>query len=178
MSRPRIERRGAVFPPGYELGRLYRWLIYFPTTRSRCVRAFFRGLPYSRLRAFFVARYYHRLMGYMARGDFNFIQAVSPDAELAVFSLETFRGRDAWRKALSEWMTSLSGLRIEMAEFLDAGNHRDVLLTLRLTGSGSASGVSVRDEAFFLISVEDGMAIRGAFFREPEKALEAAGMSK
>ena len=117
-------------------------------------------------------------MAYMAQGDFNFIRAVAPEAELQVFSIEMFRGREAWPQALSDWMNSLRGLRIEMAEFLDTGNHRDVLLTLQFSGSGAASGVSVQGDVFFLISVEDGMATRGALFNRKEDALKAAGLSE
>jgi hypothetical protein len=77
----------------------------------------------------------------MGRGDFGFISAVRQDAELTMFGIETFRGREAWRQALTSWIDSLDGFHMEMSEFLDFGTGQ-VLLEVRLTGTGAASAAA------------------------------------
>ncbi len=176
MAGVRMSRHHAVFPRGYRTGRLAQSAIYWLAMRSRRVRAFFDELPPSRLRVWFVARFYHRLMENMGNGNLNFGQVLSPDAELTMF-LETYVGPDGWREGLAEWLTTFGGdAHFELIEFVSAG--RIAFMGAYIGGRGVSSGLAVEDRVYYVLSVENGMATRGFWTQNRAEALEAAGLSE
>ena len=43
----------------------------------------------------------------LAEGDFRFLAAVTEHAELTMFTMGTYRGREGWRQALTTWRETL-----------------------------------------------------------------------
>jgi hypothetical protein len=149
--------------------------MFFLAVRSRRMRAFFFELPHSRFRTFFVARYYHHLVEHLRQGNFGFLSTVTGD--LTFFELGTFQEPEGWKETLSAWLETFDPPAMELIEFVDPGTGK-VILTLRVGGRGASSGASVEDVAFFVLTIQEGMAVRGRFLREKAKALKAAGPSE
>ena len=170
-----MSKHHAVFPRGYRTGRFVQGLIYWSATRSQALRAFFFGLPPSRFRVWFVARYYHRLLEDLGNGRFGFLRAVEPDGELRMF-FETFVGREAWHGALTSWLQSFESPRFELTEIVFGD--RTAFCSLHLGGRGTTSGLSVEDLVYFVTRVENGQAVRARFTESRSDALEAAGLSE
>src|SRR5919109_5025389 len=102
MSQVSVGREGAVFPPNYK-PPLWVPALFRLATLSRRVRAFFFGLPASRFRTWTIGQYYRLLVRQFASGDYGFLRAVAPNAELTLFSMETYREQSGWREALTTW---------------------------------------------------------------------------
>jgi ketosteroid isomerase-like protein len=110
------------------------------------------------------------------------------DAQLAIVEAEveirdwpegpdprTYHGHAGMREAWEWWGQVWEWLRVETADFVDAG---DLVLTCgRIHGKGKGSTVEVSVDAFNVYTLRDGKVIRMEFFTDRERALEAAGLS-
>ena len=98
MPSAKIGKQAAAYPPGYRVPSLVRLAVYAPAARSRAFRRFFWGRPVSRWRTYIVGSFFHVLVRRLGESDFSFLTTVSEDAELTMFTMGTYRGREGWRK--------------------------------------------------------------------------------
>jgi uncharacterized protein len=85
------------------------------------------------------------------------------------------RGHDGVRKGLAE-LWELAELRVEPKEFIDAGEY--VVVPVRLTGRGRASGAVFEDHEVHVFKLRGGKVTEGREYRERNEALEAVGLAK
>jgi ketosteroid isomerase-like protein len=77
-----------------------------------------------------------------------------------------------WKRWEAEWE------RIELTpeEYIDAGDQ--VVLAVRYSGRGRASGIEFEDRLFEVYALRDGKVARKRDFKTRAEALEAAGLSE
>jgi ketosteroid isomerase-like protein len=77
-----------------------------------------------------------------------------------------------WKRWEAEWE------RIELIpeEYIDAGDQ--VVVAVRYSGRGRASGIELEDRSFEVHTVRDGKVARKRDFKTRSEALEAAGLSE
>jgi ketosteroid isomerase-like protein len=85
---------------------------------------------------------------------------------------ETFRGREAARRAFEDFFEPFEEVLAEPQEFFERGDHVVVFFLLRSRPMGSNAAVEIR--AGHLWTMRDGRAARCEIFPQREKALEAA----
>ena len=152
--------------------------LYLLGIRSAWVRALFFGMPRSRFRTNFVSRYFWQIIEDMGQARFErFLPSVSPDAEVDLFGLGLYRGRDGWRDALQDFLETIPPESYELVEYLEPGRN-DVLLIARWVGDGFSSGISVDEHMGFVLTIQKGMATWGQLIRTKSEALEAVGLSE
>jgi ketosteroid isomerase-like protein len=102
---------------------------------------------------------------------------MDPELRLEMFlGLGTYRGREAIRDATKAWRESLPNWRIELEEWIDAGDGEFVAVTVG-SGSGGASGVAIEQRAAQTWVIRRGLALRAHYWETKDQALEAAGLS-
>jgi len=69
---------------------------------------------------------------------------------------------------------TISDLRMDVEQFIDAGDRVVVIATMR--GRGSASGVAIERRHGSVWTIRNGKAVRFQWFYEPDEALEAGGL--
>jgi ketosteroid isomerase-like protein len=83
-------------------------------------------------------------------------------------------GADAIRQAWTLWTDAFDELRVDIEEFIDAGNA--VICAARWHGHGKASGISIDLRQFDVFEFSDGKIVRMTFgLKSKEEALQAAG---
>jgi ketosteroid isomerase-like protein len=116
-------------------------------------------------------------------GDLEGVAALfSDDAELAGAGglgiagtgAGTRYGPEGFVRGTEEALEAFDDYRVETEEFIDAGDA--VVVPVRISGRGRASGVSMEMRLAHLWALRDGKAIRGEVYRTVEEALEAAGL--
>ena len=179
MSRPKISKQHAVFPPGYVVPFPVRALIFF-ARRSARMRAFLLGLPQSRVRTYFLACYAHWMYEEVSadRRD-RVLDTMAEDSEWVIGDLETFRGRDGFWRALDD---TFPGVQVELREYIDVGGGRFVCLH-SFEGEGGASGISASGlgpgyPVQCVFTIRQGRVTRCQAFTTKSEALEAAGLSE
>jgi ketosteroid isomerase-like protein len=88
----------------------------------------------------------------------------------------TRQGIDAFASAANTVADTFDDVRVDIDEFIDAGERVVVLATL--WGRGRGSGAEVARKQGYVWTMRDGKAIRFEWFNSPAKALEAAGLSE
>jgi uncharacterized protein len=123
------------------------------------------------------------LEAYNRRDIEAFLAAFDPTVEihpltLAMFGREgtVYRGHEGIRQFLRDVDEVLPGIKVEPLEFRDLGER--VVATGRLHARGRASGAEVESPIGWLVEFRDGRVIRMTDFLDPNKALEAAGLSE
>ena len=120
-----------------------------------------------------------------AAGDLEGAAALfSADAEVADAgglgvadtAVGTRSGPEGFLRATEEVLDAFEDYRVETEEFIDAGTA--VVVPVRISGRGKASGVKLEMQLAHLWVLRDGKVIRGEVYRTTEEALEAAGVSK
>jgi ketosteroid isomerase-like protein len=88
-----------------------------------------------------------------------------------------YRGRDRVRAFMEEqWEVVWGGPpRVDVERTFDCGD--DVLLFIRVRGSGSHTGIPLDVRIAQLLTLRDGRVVRGKVFPDRDEALEAAGIS-
>ncbi len=114
------------------------------------------------------------------RGDVEAgLASFAPEAELrdllnAPGQDPVVRGTAAIREVLFLWASVFDELRVEVSEWIDAGDA--LVVEARWRGHGDASGISVDSRQFDLYEFTDGMIVRATLgFRSKQEALAAAG---
>ena len=144
--------------------------------RSRRLRASFYDLPRSRLRTYFVAGFYHRVMEQFRDGDVSFAQTLDQQGQWTLFDFATYVGRAGAIEMLTGWRDSFSPPVFELVEFVNPPGAW-VCLTLSVGGLGASSGVELESLVYLVIYVHRGMSGGGGFYRDKKAALAAAGLA-
>jgi uncharacterized protein len=114
----------------------------------------------------------------LKRGDFeDLIQRIHPEFEFttpAALSVEpdTYRGEEGVRRYFDSFYEAMDEVQFIPDEFIDAGEHVVVPVTLR--ARGKETGLEVEQRIFQVWSVRDGMASRVEVFATLEEAMDAA----
>lgn len=85
----------------------------------------------------------------------------------------TLRGRES----LGRWREAYEEFRIE-PERIDAVGGDDVLVLARVRTRGRGSGAVTQTRQGYIWTVKNGRAVRFRWFRDPEDALAAAGLTE
>ena len=99
--------------------------------------------------------------------EFDFSRSVAPGR--GVYSLDQLRG------FFDEFFQSWESLRIEVDEFIEAGEQVVTPNTLYVQGR---DGIEVQALGAFVWTIRDGSITRFCFYQERQEALEAAGLSE
>ncbi len=116
-----------------------------------------------------------------SQGDFDAALADTPvDAEWVIAeenpNARTLRGPDEIRAYFRDWQETLSGLRYEIDELVDAG---DAIVCLgRVTGRAGNDGPEVTVALATVTYFRDGVPVRTQEFLDSGAALEAVGLSE
>jgi hypothetical protein len=146
--------------------------------RSKRLRVLVLRLPYGKTRTGMIGRFFHEIVADMGNGRFDrLMPQVHPDAEIEMFSLGTYHGREGWRTGLSDWLEAFDAPRLEMNEFIDPGG-KQVLCVGTISGKVKGTEVPIERDLYFVVWVEDGMAARGRVYDGEQDALEAMGLSE
>jgi uncharacterized protein len=87
----------------------------------------------------------------------------------------TYRGRRAWQEEfLRDLMEAFEEYRAEPEEVIDAGHQ--VVVVAQVGGPGRRSGAKATARVGHVVTLRGGMIVRFAEFKEPDEALEAAGL--
>jgi uncharacterized protein len=92
-----------------------------------------------------------------------------PDAEVHI-------GMDGVLHALGVWASAWNEWRIELNEYVDAGEH--VLVRGKQWGRGKDTGVLVEQPLCLVYLLRDGRVVEVRAFFDEHQALEAAGLSE
>jgi ketosteroid isomerase-like protein len=92
-----------------------------------------------------------------------------------VFNPAVYEGHEGIRRFYSEVRDVWASYVWQPEEIIEA--RENVVALLRSTGKGRGSGVEVQRETAMVWSVRDGRAVAVRFFRDRDKALQAAAIS-
>ena len=99
--------------------------------------------------------------------EFDFSRSVGPGR--GVYSLDQLRG------FFHEFVESWESVRIEVDEFIEAGEH---LVTPNTIYAQGRDGIEVQARGAFVWTIRDGSIARLCFYQERQEALEAMGLSE
>jgi ketosteroid isomerase-like protein len=92
--------------------------------------------------------------------------APSPDAG-------EHHGRDSFERFFRGWLESFEGFRVEPEQVVERGD--DLVVVVRQTGTGRASGLRVETRLAHVWTVANGKAIRWEAVADPDSALDEGG---
>ena len=112
------------------------------------------------------------------RGDFDaLVELTDPNAvwwdRADDLGAGPHRGREAGLQHLAEILEDVD-LQAHPDEFIDAGDH--VVVGVRLTGRGRASGADFEEHEFHVFTFHDGKVTEQREYRERNEALKAVGL--
>jgi ketosteroid isomerase-like protein len=108
----------------------------------------------------------------------GFLRDLDPDLEwrprlgTAGVRATVYRGHEGVLAYKREVEEALGAIQVDVLSIEDLGDH--VLVHIRASGQGSASGVQVDAEGFHLWTMRAGRAIRFSTYERRDQALEAA----
>jgi len=122
--------------------------------------------------------------GYEAfnRGDLDAaLEAFSPDAEWGVPDVlpdtGPYNGPEGVRRFWASWRETFEDFRVEIEEFIDAGDH--VIAQASVRGRGRDSGVEVDTPSFpHVWTLRDGQVVKVEMLPNKALALERVGLVK
>ncbi len=91
----------------------------------------------------------------------------NPDAEVSL-------GREGVRQIIRNWTDVFDEVSAAPEEFIDAGGH--VVIPLSLSARGLTSGISAEFRHTYVITLREGKVIQWWIFATTEEALEAVGL--
>src|ERR1700704_6582855 len=86
------------------------------------------------------------------------------------------RGRDGFRTALVELADDIADLRVEVKEYIDAGDY--IVSPVRVTGRGQISGATFEEDEVHVAKLRDGKIIELREYRTRDEALKAVGLAE
>jgi ketosteroid isomerase-like protein len=89
---------------------------------------------------------------------------------------ETYRGHEGVSRATARWTEPYDTFSIELERVVDAGDR--VVSIHRVRGRARHTGIEGEGPVAYLWTFRAGKVIRFESFREPQDALEAAGLSE
>jgi ketosteroid isomerase-like protein len=116
------------------------------------------------------------------RGDVDAVVAdAAPDLEYVATGAipgagGVYRGPEGFRRFLETFWGEFADARIELHEFIDAGNR--VLVSQTLRGRGKQSGVEANWPVWQLWTLRDGKIVRGRGYTSRQEAVDAAGLTE
>jgi ketosteroid isomerase-like protein len=90
---------------------------------------------------------------------------------------EVVHGLAAWQRQMERLRDSWADTRLEIDDIRSVDEER-VVWTLRWLTTGKDSGLAFETAMGAVYTVNDGLIVRGEFFRSPADALEAVGLSE
>ena len=87
-----------------------------------------------------------------------------------------YHGHEGVRQYMRDWREAFETHRVRAETFIDAGGR--VVVGVRASGRGKASGVEVDMPRWLLYEVRDGLVVRIDVFETQKQALEAAGLQE
>ena len=87
-----------------------------------------------------------------------------------------FHGRGGVAKMAARWFDLLPDLRVEVKEYIDAGEY--LVVSVRMCGHAVGSDADVVVDEAFLNKYRDGKIVEVREYRTTREALEAAGLSE
>jgi len=96
------------------------------------------------------------------------------DATLPDHAGETYRGHEGVVRATERWIEPYEGLQIELEQIVDAG---DRLVSIhRVRARARHTGIEFEGLVAYLWTFRHGRVIHFRSYRDPEQAMEAAGL--
>jgi ketosteroid isomerase-like protein len=104
---------------------------------------------------------------------------VSPNVELLretghPHGGEVLRGHEGLAQAMVDWQETLDDVAIELERLVDAGDK--VVEFTRWSGRGKGSGAPFETQVIDVFTFERGEIVRWEVYRDPARALRAAGV--
>ena len=87
-----------------------------------------------------------------------------------------FQGHEGVSKMVARWLDLLPDLRVEVKEYIDAGEY--LVVPVRICGHAADTHAEVVGEEVFLRKYRDGKIVEVREYRTREEALEAVGLSE
>jgi ketosteroid isomerase-like protein len=87
-----------------------------------------------------------------------------------------FTGHDAMRRYLDDWLEMFDDSRIEVEEFIDAGDR--VVVMQHGSGKSKRTGIPVDMRYAVVYTVQDGKIVRGREYATRDEALKAVGLEE
>jgi ketosteroid isomerase-like protein len=119
-----------------------------------------------------------RLYAAVSAGDVrSAVESADPNVEWISdprLGMGPIRGRESVHEFFVDTASSFGELEIEVEELLEQGDR--VLVFLRVSGSGAASGAAFEIRIAHLWTLRDGVVVRGEGYGNRDEALEAAGL--
>ena len=108
--------------------------------------------------------------------DFDLLdpEVVFEDDILPDHAGETYRGHEGVARATRTWLQPYEELAIELEEIVGSGER--LVSTHRFRAAGRHTGIKTELRYAYVWTFRDGRVIHIRSFREPEQALEAAGL--
>ena len=121
------------------------------------------------------------VMGALSNGDFaRLVDLTDPEVEwrsfFALGEEGVYRGLDWMRQYVDDLTDAWEVVRADVDDVVGVGNV--VLLVGRIHYRGKGSGAEDETPAGWMLKFRDGKVIRFRAFREPEHALETAGLQE
>jgi ketosteroid isomerase-like protein len=159
-----------------------RLIVRFPALSRLLADGLMRLPVRSRLRRMMIARGVRQAYAAANRRDFDRVlvgwdsgSEYRPSADLLPPDFEAvFHGHDGYLTMWRRQVDAFEDLRFDPEEILDLGDK--LLVTARVRGHGTGSGVAVSQPVFQLFSLRRGLVVRQEDFLDRSKALEAAGL--
>src|SRR3954454_3998497 len=108
------------------------------------------------------------------------LQTLDPDVELYLpeggLNVGTRRGHEAMRRLMEGFLEVWDDLRMEPERFFDTGDQ--IVVFVRVRGTGKGSGVEVETRPAHLGTVRAGKVVRLVIYPERAAALKAVGLSE
>jgi ketosteroid isomerase-like protein len=86
------------------------------------------------------------------------------------------RGRDGFRTALVELADDIADLRVEVKEYIDAGDY--IVTPVRVTGRGQISGATFEEDEVHVVKLRNGKITELREYRNRAEALKAVGLAE
>jgi ketosteroid isomerase-like protein len=159
-----------------------RIVVRFPALNRLFLATWARLPRHSRLRRVMLVRRIRQAYAAANRRDFDLLlSGLDPDIELhrAQVFLDisgTFHGHDGYLEVWRGVLESFEHFRLDPEELLDFGDR--FLLTVKLSGHGAGSGVSISQPLFQLFTLRRGLVVRQDDFQDRAEAFKAVGLSE
>jgi ketosteroid isomerase-like protein len=159
-----------------------RILVRFPALAHRLSAAWARLPRDSRFRRVILARRVRQYYAAANRRDFDLlVTGYDPAVEYQPAELfpdpdPTYHGHGGIREVWRVLLDAFEDVRLDPEEILDHGDR--VLVTTKLSGHGTGSGVSISQPLFQLFTLRRGLPLRQDDFLDSAEALQALGPSE
>jgi ketosteroid isomerase-like protein len=94
---------------------------------------------------------------------------ISPDGEV-------FEGHEGVRTGMRRWLGAWDDYRMEVDEYVDAGD--SVVIFFRESGRGKGSGLRIEQSVAGVWTLQDGKVVRVTPFLDRSEALDAVGLGE